>query len=110
MTLEKTVMLLTVGLLGILAGSGPQQTTEWMSLEPGIELRWLVARNPSKVGDSRIALVRIDPAKWDLRLVGRSQTGDSAGMTARDWAKRHGLVATINAGMFGTDQTTHVGY
>lgn len=95
--------------LALLANPVPQGTP-WTTLEPGLEFRWLAARNPSPVGDSRIAVVRIDPARWELRLVGRSQTGDPAGKSAREWAKGHGLFAVINAGMFGTDYKTHVGY
>lgn len=90
--------------LALLAGPVPQEAAPWRTLEPGLELRWLIA------GDSRIAVVRIDPARWELRLVGRSQTGDSAGKTARKWAEGHGLAAVINAGMFATDYETHIGY
>ncbi len=40
----------------------------------------------------------------------RSRTGDETGRSAREWAGEHGLAASTNAGMFGTDYTTHVGY
>jgi len=102
-------MVLAALLLAFLADPVSQQTS-WQTLDPGLELRWLVAKGPSPVGDARIAVVRIDPALWELRFVGRSETGDSAGKTAREWAHAHGFAAVINAGMFGTDYRTHVGY
>ena len=83
---------------------------DWKSLAPGLELGWIVATSKSTVGDSRIAVVRIDPALWELELGGRSKTGEAAGYSAREWARIHGLAVAINAGMFGSDYTTHVGY
>ena len=103
-------MLLVALLLGALAGPALQPASDWETLEPGMELRWLTARQRSPVGDSRITVVRIDPANWELRLVSRSQAGDAAGQPARQFAERHHFVAAINAGMFGQDYTTHVGY
>ena len=103
-------MLLVALFLGAMAGLALQPAGDWETLESGIELKWLTASQRSPVGDSRITVVRIDPKKWELRLVGRSQSGDSAGQTAREFAQRHHFVAAINAGMFAQDYTTHVGY
>jgi hypothetical protein len=55
-------------------------------------------------------VLRIDPNLWDLQFVGLSQTGESVGRTARQWCERFELTAAINAGMFGTDFKTHLGY
>jgi hypothetical protein len=62
------------------------------------------------IGDSRITVLRIDPALWNLELAGRSRTGEAAGRTAKQWSKTHKLTAAINAGMFAEDYKTHVGY
>jgi len=82
----------------------------WKTVEPGMELRFLEAQKEGVQSASRIAVLRIDPALWDLEVLGTSRTGESAGHTARDWCQRHNLTAAINAGMFGTDQKTHLGY
>src|SRR5215472_3709301 len=82
----------------------------WKTVEPGMELRFLEAQKEGVKNNSRIAVLRIDPALWDLEVLGTSRTGESTGHTARDWCQRHNLTAAINAGMFGTDQRTHVGY
>ena len=79
----------------------------WKTVAPGMELRFLVAQ---KEGVQRIAVLRIDPVLWDLEVVGTSRTGESTGHTARDWCQLHNLTAAINAGMFETDQKTHLGY
>lgn len=85
-------------------------TGEWRSLAPGLELGEFNASKPSFVGDSKITVVRIDPILWDLELIGVSSTGESTGKTTRQWCDKYGLVAAINAGMFGADYRTHLGY
>lgn len=96
-----------VGLTGALMAGA---TGGWRSLAPGMELGTFVASKPSSAGDSRITVLRIDPNLWDLELAGTSRTGESAGRTARQWCQSHDLTAAINAGMYGTDYKTHVGY
>ncbi len=103
MIIPRTVLILLLACIPVAAST-------WETLKPGLELRWITATVPSDVGDSRIAVLRIDPARWELDVVMRSQTGDSRNRTARQWAREHGLTAAINAGMFATDHLTHVGY
>ena len=82
----------------------------WQSLAPGMELGTFSASQPSKSGDSLITILRIDPDLWSLEFIGLSLDGGSNGRTARQWSKAHRLTAAINAGMYGTDNRTHVGY
>ncbi len=82
----------------------------WTTLAPGMELGSFAANKPSPVGDLRITILRIDPKLWELVLIGKSWNGESENLTARDWCEKHKLTAAINAGMFGADHTTHVGY
>jgi len=79
-------------------------------LSPGMDLKYLPVRRPDVPADSRITVLRIDPQLWELELIGTSQTGESAGHTAREWCETHKLNAAINAGMFKTDGKTHVGF
>lgn len=83
---------------------------EWRSIAPGMELRQWTATTPSPVGDAQITVLRIDPARWELDIVGRSSTGTPTVQTARQWADAHDLAVVTNAGMFATDYDTHVGY
>jgi hypothetical protein len=75
-----------------------------------MDLGTFLTSQPSKVGDSRIMILRIDPNLWDLVLVGVDPSGNSRGLTAKQWSASHNLTAAINAGMFAQDYKTHVGY
>lgn len=107
---RKEHIVLAAILLGVALGAAAEPATGWMSLARGLDLKWVVATKPSSVGDSRIAVVRIDPAKWQLELAGRSRTAEPVSRTAREWAKEHKFAVAINAGMFATDYKTHVGF
>ena len=96
-------------LLALLLPAG-QPPGAWRSLAPGMDLGVFSAAKPSPVGDSRIMVLRIDPARWDLELVGQSRSGEARGRTAKQWSAAHQLTAAINAGMFAADNKTHVGY
>jgi len=82
----------------------------WQSLAPGMDLGTFPASRPSSSGDSRITVLRIDPALWSLEFVGLSLNDESGRQTARQWSKAQQLTAAINAGMYGTDYRTHIGY
>jgi hypothetical protein len=82
----------------------------WQSLAPGMDLGTFSASQPGGSGDSRITVLRIDPDRWSLEFTGLSLNDMTSGKTARQWSKAHRLTAAINAGMYGTDYRTHVGY
>ncbi len=62
------------------------------------------------LADSKITVIRIDPALWEFELAAISRTGETAGHTAREWCERKKFAVAINAGMYQTDAKTHVGY
>jgi len=84
--------------------------SEWQSLSPGLDLKRLALKVSNFPGDARITVLRIDPKLWELQLVGTSLSGEHRGHTAREWCEREKFTAAINAGMFGADQKTHLGY
>jgi len=98
---------LSLGLSSLLLASVP---SDWKTLAPGMNLKYFAAKHPSSVGDSRILILRMDPSLWQLETVGITQTGESAGHTARAWGQSRNFSAAINAGMFATDYKTHLGY
>jgi hypothetical protein len=73
-----------------------------------MDLRYLPVKNSNAPVNAKITVLRIDAHLWELQLLGKSQTGD-ASHTARDWCESNKLAAAINAGMFATDQKTHLG-
>jgi|SRR5215813_3548832 len=102
--------LLLASLLSFASLRAVQAVPDWKAIAPGMDYKYILAKNPSAVGDSRIFILRMDPSLWQLEAVGISQTGESASHTARDWSQRHKFSAAINAGMFATDMKTHLGY
>jgi hypothetical protein len=92
----------------LLLPCGASTAVEWRSLAPGLELAEIATRVPSHAGDSRITVIRADPAHWELALVGADASGDGRPQTARAWARGHGLQVATNAGMFATDHRTHL--
>ena len=97
-----------------LAGTAPPAPAEgsgagvWKTLEPGLEFGELAAPRPGAAGDSLIRVLRIDPRRFELVLLNASAPGEGRKRTAREWARRHGLLAAINASMYQTDQRTSV--
>jgi len=96
-------------LLGVGAPAGrpveaaPAAGSPWISLEPGLELGEFPAPQRSSAGDSIVRVLRIDPERFELRLLNASAPGEGELRTARGWSERHGLVAAINASMYQTD-------
>lgn len=69
----------------------------WRELEPGLELGEFVPQGqPVRYA---IAVVRMDPARWSLRLLCAEDQGVEP-MTVEQWAQRFGLAAAINASMY----------
>jgi uncharacterized protein YigE (DUF2233 family) len=80
----------------------------WQKIERGLELGTFPALQPAEWGDSRIRVLRIDPARFELRLLNASAPGQGRPLPAKEWCRRNGLVAAINASMYRTDYRTSV--
>jgi hypothetical protein len=96
-----------VAMAAVFAADAP---SGWQTLSPGMEIKYFKATQSSIVGDSRIAVLRMDPHLWELEFAGASQTGEGATHTAREWCEKRKFTAAINAGMFLGDGKTHLGY
>jgi Phosphodiester glycosidase len=82
---------------------------EWQMLAPGMELKY-VTPHAAESSTSAITILRMDPKQWELTVLGTSQTGETAGHTAREWCAKGKFTAAINAGMYSTDGKSHIGY
>ena len=82
----------------------------WNQIAPGMHTCTVHSKVRAPVGDGRIVVVRVDPAKWAFTLLSLGDASNSKKDAARGWAQRNGLVLATNAGMFETDFRTHVGY
>ncbi len=61
---------------------------------------------PSALGDSKITVLRIDPARFKLALYSAKAMTLPSPLTIRGWIEQQHLVAAINAGMFDPDGST----
>lgn len=78
------------------------------TLEPGLDLA-LLPGPPATEGDGLIAVVRIDPGRFDLRLLNASAPEEGRPRSVRDWAFRAGASAAINASLYQADWRTATG-
>jgi len=108
--------LLAVSLpLGAFAAS-PQQnsatpaesSTGWQQLAPGLQLGVFRSPQPSESGDSIVRVLRIDPQHYKFRLLNASAVKNGRALSARDWSRRYGLTAAINASMYQADYRASV--
>lgn len=100
---------LVPGSPGLIAASEPTAAdtagvdSPWRSVAPGLELAVFT------VGPAAIHVLRCDPELWEAVAVTVSDVGGPP-RTARVWSEEFGLAAAINAGMYDTDLSTHIGY
>ena len=83
---------------------------QWTVIDPGMEYARFDACSTSSYDDSKITVVRVDPTEARLRLLAISDLGLPGPLRAEEWAARYDLALVINAGMFGADWRTHLGY
>jgi hypothetical protein len=106
---QRWIFLLLAGWM-IAVGGAAAQSLQWQSLAPGLDLGRFIHRSGPDAAEIHVVVVRIDPTLWDLRLGLASETDGVDGLSAREWCQRQGFAAAINAGMFATDDLTHIGY
>lgn len=82
---------------------------QWCRLDDGLEFAGFALPRRSSHGDSMVRMLRIDPARYELKLLCASARRPAQALTAAQWARQAGLVAAINAGMFKRDGRTGTG-
>ncbi len=82
---------------------------KWKELEPGLFLAEFTAPVTSPVGDSRITVLKINPNRYQLKLICASEY-DGVSRPIETWAKKFHLLAAVNAGMYQKDNLTGVGF
>ena len=86
----------------------PAPAVRWEVLALGLEMGFLTSPQPAEIGDSIIHVLRVDPGHFQIKLLNASATQDKESLTARQWCKRYGLIAAINASMYQADYLTSV--
>lgn len=96
------------GLEGIVQVDDGKKESIWNKLDEGLFLAHIKPKVKSRYGDSEITILKINPKNYSLKMMSASEYGYP--MTAKQWANRYNLVATINAGMFELDYLSNIGY
>jgi len=82
---------------------------KWIKADEGLDYAEVDASIKCNIGDSKITIIRINPKFYEFKLLSSKETGSGI-KTIKDWAKKHKLVAAINAGMYQTDYATNTGF
>jgi len=82
---------------------------KWREVAKGLQVAVFTSPQKAVIGDSKITVVRIDPAQYEFRLVCALEHGKQK-RTAKEWCQEFGLVCAINASMYGKDGLTPVAY
>ena len=93
-----------------LAHADKKDSGSFLTLAPGMELGEFSSKTKKASSDPDITILRIDPSRWQLKLLSLSGTGESDCMTVKEWCAKYNIVAGINAGMFADNYSTHIGY
>ncbi|MBD3420380.1 MAG: hypothetical protein GF398_09715 [Chitinivibrionales bacterium] len=81
----------------------------WEKLADGLLFAEFPSPQKSRVGDSRISVLKIDPGKFQFKLLCLSELGGSL-KSVRTWCEEEEVLGAINAGMYQTDSLSSVGY
>jgi hypothetical protein len=81
----------------------------WKKVDEGLSIGEFASGETSKIEDSRITIVRINPRVYSFKLLCASEHGRIR-MTAKKWCQEHNLISAINAGMYQEDGIKNVGY
>ncbi len=88
----------------------PTIPIKWQKLDEGLETAEIPSPQESFLGDSRITVVRINPARYAFKLVAASQY-NTMYKTAPEWCRDKKLIGCVNAGQFKlTDGYSNMGY
>jgi len=82
----------------------------WLEIEPGLEATRFDTRSRLSAAKGDLIVLRVDPTKWDLKVLTTARDGDGVERNVRQWCADFELSVAINAGMFQEDNTTHVGF
>lgn len=86
-----------------------QAHSQWKYLARGIEYGLFPIKQTTLIEEGEIHIVRIDPTQAELKLILASEQGRKS-RTAGEWCEEFNLAVAINAGMYGKDLLTNVGY
>ncbi len=100
--------LTAFGLISLFGGSAfTSDTIAWKEADEGL----LVAEFESVFDNDpyEITVVKVDPKRYSFQLLCATEHG-KVSLTTKEWALKHQMIATVNAGMFQENGLTSVGF
>lgn len=85
------------------------QNNSWKKVDEGLHIGEFAPPGESKINNSRITIVKINPRFYSFKLLCASEHGKTK-MTAKQWCQKHNLISAINAGMYQEDGIRNVGH
>lgn len=85
------------------------QDSIWQKVDDGLFIGEFLSPVKSIIGDSKIAIVKIDPNQYNLKLLCADELKQE-NLTVKEWVEKYNLIAAMNAGMFLEDFKSNVGY
>lgn len=83
---------------------------QWQALAQGLSVGTFPTTKAADLTPGELIIVKIDPQRYELMVIGKSWGGVDENLTAREWGEKFKMDAVINAGMFDIDYHTHIGY
>ncbi len=88
----------------------PPKAIHWRTLEKGLYLAEVMAPRITHISDAKVTILKIDPKFFSFHLLTASEH-DSLQHSVKEWSEIGGLIAAINAGMYGgASHISNVGY
>ena len=91
------VIALIVGTIAIVRGV---DRPRWRALGHGVEFTTLSGEPFCRRGSSHVAVLRLDPARVDLRVLHYTHQPEREPLPLLEWQKRSGALAVFNAGQY----------
>jgi uncharacterized protein YigE (DUF2233 family) len=89
---------------------GACAAAQWRKLDDGLEFGRFHSRHYKDSDSGVVNVLRVDTERYELRLLNASHPSRGEAMTAREWGRREGMAAVINAAMYQTDYLTSVSF
>lgn len=111
MKVVSSFLSISIILIGVtfISSDGMSKDSPWKKVDPGLFFGQFDPSYESPVRDSKIIILKIDPAYYSFKLFSASELGKIR-LTPKEWCKKYNLIAAINAGMYQKDGLTNVGY
>ena len=76
---------------------------KWQHIEKGLSAAVVKAPKITRISDSKVTILKIDPKYFKFDIISATEH-DSLQRSVKEWSEMKGLVAAINAGMYGLDR------